>query len=157
MEKKGPYKKLPSKGKAPTTQTQKTPEKTSEKTPTGPAVQKDVIRPATPEAVTTPARTASLRVVERGKTQLASNDIDRAAVSFREAVNIDSSNGVAYYYLALAESKRNQSAIALGLLDKAEALLAGDSQWMTRVDELRSQLGGTPSRPVVPSPIDQSF
>ena len=112
-------------------------------------------RPST-EDVITPKRQASMRLVERGKGFLEGGELDRAVLVLRDAINVDSSNGVAYYYLASADVKLGQTSTALGLLDKAEALLGADNEWMRRIDELRGELGAPASKPV-PSPIDVSF
>lgn len=154
---KGTYKKLPPRKPPAAGETRKAPAEAPAEAPQR-QVEKDVIRPAAPEAAMTPQHQASMRLVDRGNAQLASGDAERAATTFREAVNVDARNGVAYYSLALAESKRGQTAIAAGLLDKAEALLDRDPEWLGRIDELRTQLGiSVTPRPVVPSPIDQSF
>ena len=118
---------------------------------------KDVMRPAAPSTEATPARTASDRLVEKGKSFLDAKDYERAATTFREAVNVDTRNGPAYYYLALAQARLGQSDVAAGLLDKAEALLNGDAEWTEKIDALRSELGSAHPKPVVPSPIDRAF
>lgn len=115
------------------------------------------VRPSTLD-VMTPQRQASMRLVEKGRALADSGDYERAAASFRDAINVDGSNGIAYYYMASADAKLGQIDVALGLLDKAEALLGADAEWMAKIDELRTDLGVPHSeRPVVPSPIDQAF
>jgi len=74
-----------------------------------------------------------------------------------DAVNVDSSNGVAYYYLAVASAKQGKAEVAEGLLDKAEALLGADEEWGARIDDLRANLGAPGSDKIVTSPIDVSF
>ncbi|MFH0800008.1 MAG: hypothetical protein V2A66_07515 [Pseudomonadota bacterium] len=113
-------------------------------------------RPSTAETAT-PQRQASMRLVEKGKALMDAQNFDRASATFRDAINVDASNGLAYYYLAAADAKTAQAAVALGLLDKAEALLGADAEWMDRINELRSELGAPASKPTVPSPIDQAF
>lgn len=88
---------------------------------------------------------------------MAADEYERAASVLRDAINIDSTNGVAYFYLAECDAKLGQTEVALGLLDKAEALLGANTEWMTKIDELRASLGGPSSRPLAPSPIDQTF
>lgn len=114
------------------------------------------LKPSTMDAVT-PQRQASLKLVDRGKALIDSKEYERAAASFRDAINLDARNGVAYYYLAMADAKLGQFEVALGLLEKAEALLGADEEWMGRIDELRLDIGAPVSKPVVPSPIDQAF
>ncbi len=113
-------------------------------------------RPST-EDVLTPQRQASMRLVEQGKSSMDSKDYARAASEFRDAVNVDTSNGVAYYYLAAADVRLGQPDVAAGLLDKAEALLGADEEWMSKIDVLRSELGTPSSTQIVPSPVDRSF
>lgn len=115
------------------------------------------VRPSTLDVVT-PQRQASMRLVEKGRTLADAGDYERAAASFRDAVNVDGSNGIAYYYMAFVDAKLGHIDVALGLLDKAEALLGADAEWMARIDELKTELGVPPSgRPAMPSPIDQAF
>ena len=110
-----------------------------------------------PEEVATPERAASERLVEKGIAMLDEGGFQRAANLFRDAVNIDTTNGVAYYYLAFARSRLDEREVALGLLDKAEALLSYDEDWVKRIDELRAELGAEGTGQVVPSPIDEAF
>lgn len=96
-------------------------------------------KPSTADVVT-PQRQASMRLVDMGVGQLNVEANDRAAGYFMDAVKVDSSNGVAYYYLALANAKLGQQAVARGLLDKAEALLGADDEWRAKINELRGGL-----------------
>lgn len=106
----------------------------------------------------TPRRQASMRLVDKGNVFVASMDYERAAALFRDAINVDGSNGVAYYYMAVADAKLGAVDVAAGLLDKAEAMLGADSEWMTKIDELRTELGLSPAaHPTAPSPIDEAF
>ena len=98
-----------------------------------------------------------MRLIDKGKTFLDEDDLTKATAMFRDAVNVDPSNGVAYFYLALADAKIGQRDIALGLLDKAEALLGADEEWMAKINDLRSDLGAGVSKPIVSSPIDVGF
>jgi tetratricopeptide (TPR) repeat protein len=123
------------------------------------AVPKDVVRPEqqAQDAVATPARLASNRLLDRGKAQLDSRDYSRAATTLRDAINVDTTNGAAYYYLALAQARLEQPDLALGLLDKAEALLGSDEGWAAMIEDLRREIGAPATHQVVPSPIDQAF
>ena len=116
---------------------------------------KEVSRPQ--QAASTPQRKASSRLVEKGMLFLDDADYERAASVFRDAVNVDTTNGIAYYYLAFAHARMEEPDVALGLLDKAEALLGYDEDWTKRIDELRGELGAEGPREVVPSPIDEAF
>lgn len=82
-----------------------------------------------------------MRLVEQGKLLLDQDELEAATVAFRDAVGVDGTNGVAYYYLALAYTRMDRPEVAVGLLDKAEALLGDDKEWMDRIDELRIELG----------------
>lgn len=121
-----------------------------------PPAPRSNVTPSTQDTLT-PQRQASMRLVEKGRAQLEAQDADRAAAVLMDAVNVDASNGVAYYYLAAANQQLGRNEIALGLLDKAEALLGADPEWMGRIDELRAAMGGAVTTPVGPSPIDQQF
>lgn len=120
-----------------------------------PPAPRSNVTPSTQDVVT-PKRAASMQLVERGKALLDVEDADRAAAVLMDAVNVDGSNGVAYYYLAAANQRLGKHEIALGLLDKAEAMLGADGEWMGRIDELRAAMGQT-TTPIGPSPIDQGF
>lgn len=107
----------------------------------------EVMRPASVPSVDevgTPERAASMRLVDRGKALLDDDQFERAASSFRDAINVDSTNGVAYYYLALVYSYLDRAELAAGVLDKADSLLGQDEEWKAKIDELRGELGGTP-------------
>jgi|GEM_PF-2211513 len=155
------YKKLPKKPSAapgkPVAPKQAPPSTEAPSQPTTPAAPtRTNARPST-EDVVTPQRQASMRLVERGKALMDAKDYGRAAGAFRDAVNVDTSNGVAYYYLAAADARLDQPDLAIGLLDKAEALLGADAEWMDKIDALRRELGAPETKPVVPSPLDKSF
>lgn len=119
----------------------------------------DVVRPnakpSTADTIT-PQRQASQRLVDRGKILMEAGDLEKASTTFRDAVNVDAGNGIAYYHLAEVNAKIGKKDVALGLLDKAEALLGADEGWAARINLLRTELGAS-TRPIVPSPIDQVF
>lgn len=101
-----------------------------------------MMRPAESQfaMVSTPARSASMDMVAKGKKQLAIDKYDKALGLFQEAVIIDSTNGVAYYFLAKTRFYLNQHEEAMGILDKAESLLAGTEEWMEAIALLRTQI-----------------
>jgi tetratricopeptide (TPR) repeat protein len=104
----------------------------------------DVIRPigiSPPSEITTPERRASMGLVKLGTAQLDADSFELAMATFRDAINIDSTNGIAYYYLALTYHYLDQPELASGLLDKAEHLLKNDADWMQKVLELRKETG----------------
>lgn len=96
-------------------------------------------------------------LVGRAQALLESQDADRAAALLMDAINLDPSNGVAYYHLARANEGLGRQEIASGLLDKAEALLGADEEWQGRIQELRLAIGEAPAKPLGSSPIDQEF
>jgi tetratricopeptide (TPR) repeat protein len=156
--KKTRYKKFPSTQRRPPATAPKHPETVKPETPQKPLpeIQRTNAKPSTAD-IATPKRQASMRLIERGTDLMAAKDYARAQATFRDAVNVDPSNGIAYYSLAAADAKMGQAELATGLLDKAEALLGADEEWMTKIDALRSELSGTPSKPIVPSVIDKAF
>lgn len=91
-----------------------------------------------------------MRLVELGKSLIAGGEFDRAAAMLRDAINVDPGNGVAYFHLAEADVKLGQGDAAAGLLDKAEALLGADGDWMERIEALRGELGIRELKPRVP-------
>ncbi|MFH1829619.1 MAG: hypothetical protein ABH871_02425 [Pseudomonadota bacterium] len=129
------------------------------KLPTRERKEPDAIRPyeTSKEEALTPARQASDRLVEQGKLFLEKNEIERAASTFRDAINVDTKNGEAYYFLALTHVKLSEPDVAEGLLDKAEALLSHDPEWSERIDQTRRDMGMGPKKEVTPSPIDEAF
>jgi tetratricopeptide (TPR) repeat protein len=109
------------------------------------------------ERAMTPERQASNRLVEQGKVFLNNDELERAISTFSDAINVDTGNGEAYYYLAITHAKQGEPDVAVGLLDKADALLSRDPEWSERIDQARRDLGMGPTKEVTPSPIDQAF
>jgi len=150
LGKKPAYKKIPSRTVPPAEE--QVPER-----PRAPAeIQRANVRPSTMD-VMTPQRQASNRLVSRGVSLIDAGEFDRAATTLMDAVNVDSSNGVAYFYLAVANERMGNGEVAAGLLDKAEAQLGADEEWMGRINELREAMGLPGRSPIVDSPIDVSF
>jgi tetratricopeptide (TPR) repeat protein len=88
----------------------------------------------------TPKGKASGKLLEEGRRQLAQGDFEAADHSFQEAINIDPTSGIAYYYLAKAKYEQGQLEQASGVLDKAEELLAGSKEWMEAISILRKMI-----------------
>ena len=111
-------------------------------TPEERSVPKDIKRPAGPElaAMNTPARKASMNMVASGKQQMNRGRFEKALGIFQEAVMVDSTNGVAYYYMAKSRFYLNQHEEAMGILDKAESLLGSSEEWMEATSLLRSEI-----------------
>jgi Tfp pilus assembly protein PilF len=112
----------------------------------------EVSRPASAPEADTPQRRASDRLVQKGMGELGAKNYEGALQAFQEAVNIDATNGAAYYYLALTNDYLGEKETAMGLLDKAESLLGHDSSWLEKIDDLREKIGGgkTPGTPLPP-------
>lgn len=105
-----------------------------------PAVEKpkEILPPPTPPPILSPKREASQRIVDVGKEYLEEEETGKAIQSFQEAINIDSDNGVAYFYLAFGLYKEGAYTQALGILDRAQVLLLQYPDWQTQVLQLRS-------------------
>lgn len=127
------------------------------KLPPSPApAQRANVRPSTKDAVT-PQRQASMKLVAKGKELLDRRDPEQAANVLMNAVNVDPSNGVAYYYLAVANEEMGQHDVAMGLCDKAEALLGADDAWLVRINQLRGGIDEPAKQRMIQSPIDAAF
>jgi len=90
----------------------------------------------------TPERSASIRLVERGRSLLDDGRPDAAAAVLERAVRVDPSNGDAYLELARARIALGEDDVARGLLERAAALLRPYPREEARVDSLRARLGG---------------
>ena len=104
--------------------------------------RKEIIRsePKVFAAASTPKAKASANMVEAGRRELANANFEPAERIFQEAINIDPSNGVAYYYLARAQFELGLFGQSSGVLDKAEELLAGSKEWMEAVATLQEMI-----------------
>jgi tetratricopeptide (TPR) repeat protein len=101
--------------------------------------KKEIIRveSAPSPVMATPQARASARLIDGGRQKMTAGQFDQAERSFQEAINIDPSNGIAYYYLARARFELGQGPQALGVLDKAEELLSGSAEWSEAVQTLK--------------------
>lgn len=93
-----------------------------------------------PEEEETPERAASNALVEEGKTAFERGSLDRAGDVFQEAVSVDPTHGVPYYYLALVKMKSGEYGGVWGFLEKAEDLLARKPEWTAKLKSLREEL-----------------
>ncbi len=91
------------------------------------------------EEVESPERKASNAVVEQGQSTFNRGLYDQAANSFQEAVTLDATNGAAYYWLALAKLRSGEYGEAEGLIEKAQTLLAGRSEWTDKLSDLQKE------------------
>ncbi len=98
--------------------------------------------PAVDARASTPERTASERLVERGRALLGAKRPSEAASVLERAVRVDPSNGRAYLALARARIALGEPVVARGLLERAAALLRPYPQEEARVDSVRDSLPG---------------
>lgn len=105
-----------------------------------PPVERESMKPesSTYAMAAMPRRQASLEIVEQGRQYLDSNRLELATKTFEEAVTVDPTNGVAFFYLAKCHYLLKEPDVALGILDKAEGLLAGNEDWLKLTDDLRT-------------------
>ncbi len=88
----------------------------------------------------TPENHASMELVKVGKDYLNTHQYAKASNCFRDAINIDNQNGIAYYHLALVYLYEGHIYLVEGVLDQAAFLLAHDDEWHERIEELRSEI-----------------
>ncbi len=81
------------------------------------------------QATTDPARAASLRLVEEGKTELKKSRFERAAQLFSRAVEIDRKNPYAFFYLAVVRFRTVRFAQAAELFQRSGDLFTDDPTW----------------------------
>lgn len=96
--------------------------------------------PVTQPAEETPERMASSALIERGQEALEGGRHDQAADLFQEAVSVDPSNGVGYYYLALVKLRTGEYGEVWGLIEKAESLLGEEGEWPEKLETLKREL-----------------
>lgn len=103
--------------------------------------EKEIVTPEIkrPQEFATPKLRASMELVEEGKRYLRANEYSKASQSFQEAIGIDSGNGEAYFYMALADYNLGNLQSALGFLEKAETLLSED-EWTEKINTLRDKI-----------------
>ena len=90
--------------------------------------------------ISSPRRSASLEVVARGKEMMQRGAFDQALQTFQEAATLDGSNGIAYYYIARTHYELMNFEQAMGILDRAESLLAHSAAWLMSCDSLRDAI-----------------
>lgn len=112
----------------------KKPERPKVSIPTRPAPM-----PSLPESLR-PRREASARIVQAGREYLDKGETEKAVQTFQEAVNVDPENGLAYFYLAFSLFQTETYDDALGLLDRAQTLLAPFPEWEEEVERLREAI-----------------
>ncbi len=89
--------------------------------------------PLAPEfaASASPARSASIRTVERARDQIVSGNADEAIRSLSRALSIDPTNPYVYFYLGRAYFMKKNYAQALTFLQRAEIGFSSDPAWMS--------------------------
>ena len=80
-----------------------------------------------------PRRVASLRLTEQGRGELDRGDLKKAMDRFEKAIGLDAKNPTAYYFFADARYREGDFRQSLVLLDKAEQLLSGQTDWLIKV------------------------
>lgn len=90
-----------------------------------------------------PKREASQRIVQAGQEYLEAGDADKAVQTFQEAINVDPENGVAFYFMSLGLYRLRLFDDALGILERADALLAPYPEWHEEVVRLRYLIEST--------------
>lgn len=75
--------------------------------------------------------------MQAGKEYLDAGQTEKAVQTFQEAINVDPENGLAYFYLAFSLYQTKSYDDALGLLDRAETLLAPFPEWEEEVIKLK--------------------
>lgn len=110
--------------------------------PTAQPAEESAAKPAADEPVgpVKPVRAASQKLVDEGQKFLDGAEYERALYKFEEAINIDPSNGEAYYYMAKTQAELGANDEADGLLDKAESLLGSRAPWGERIASLRQEI-----------------
>lgn len=88
----------------------------------------------------TASRDASQRAVEEGKGYLIAGQPGVAARRFERATRIDPSNGFAWYWLGRARVELGDRRGAVGVLEKAEALLGPYPAWRDRASSLLDRI-----------------
>lgn len=78
-----------------------------------------------------------MKMVNIGREYLDQGLVDKATQTFQEAINVDSDNGVAYFFMARALIFAKAYDDAAGLLDRAETMLAAYPEWLDQIYQLR--------------------
>ncbi len=132
---------FPGKKLSSTTTTTRTHSKTGTTitTRTTPDLPREIIRPEQVHyaSVQSPKRQASTQLVTEGKQFLEQKNYDQARRKFEEAVGIDTTNGAAYYYLAVINYDLKDYPKALGFLDQAESLFNASPEWTETIQKFR--------------------
>jgi len=102
-----------------------------------------------------PRREASQRIVHLGEGYLEKNEFDKAIQIFQEAINVDSENGIAYFYLAKALHKTQAYDDAYGLLERAQVLLVDDPEWSRQVADLKAVIEESKQAQPIAKPTGQ--
>ena len=97
----------------------------------GPTVQVSDA-PLAPEfaASTSPARSASIRTVERARDEIVSGKADEAIRSLSRGLSIDPTNPYVYFYLGRAYFMKKNYAQALTFLKRAEIGFSSNPTWL---------------------------
>ena len=93
---------------------------------------------APPEAETH----AADQLINDGVAKLEASDYNMALSYFEEAVRLEPSYGVPYYWLAQTKLKAGDATRASHFLNKATQLLGNDPSWEEKLSELKTKING---------------
>ena len=86
-----------------------------------------------------PARSASMRLIEEGRTELRQSRFERAANRFSKAIEIDASNPFAYFYLGVARYRVSRYSQAVELFGRASDLFRETPSWQAEALAYRGE------------------
>jgi len=100
-------------------------------------------KPPEKREVNIPKRKASAQLVEKGIAAMNAENLEKAERYFHEAINVDTTNGIAYFYLAKVLFENDRPDEALGFLDKAQSLVEEDDDyWHEQIELLQNKITG---------------
>ncbi len=87
-----------------------------------------------------PQHVASLELVDVGRRNIESGNIDQGIDMLERAISLDAYNSRAYYYLSVAWLRKNQPSRALEFARKAELLCQGKKRELKKIYLLESDI-----------------
>jgi tetratricopeptide (TPR) repeat protein len=84
----------------------------------------------------TPEQTVSLRLTQEGEEALLRGSMIEASNTFAKAIDLDPSNGFAYYFLGEINFQKGKYHQSLTFLEKAEGILQKRSHWLSKIYSL---------------------
>ena len=101
--------------------------------------RREILTPIPSKRSSTPEYNATQRLVERGKREISHNRFEKATQTLEAAINIEPSNGEAYFWLAKANLMLGDSENAMQLLDRALVYLSND-EWIKKAEDLHNEI-----------------